>query len=773
VAAGLTQGALAERAGLSAYGIHKLERGATHPYRDTAERLVSALQLDPDQAQLLRARVEPVRRRGSAPHPTAIRAADQDLPIALTSFIGRERELVDLSEQLETARLVTLTGAGGSGKTRLALEVARRVADHYADGVRLVELAQVTDHAHVAQRLGAVLGIRETTDRLMLQVLADALRDAQVLLVVDNCEHVLDASASLVDLLLRECHALQVLATSREPIGIPGEVSWMVPPLTLPHTAATSSFSEISRSPAVRLFVDRASTAQPRFALTEKTALPIVQVCRQLDGIPLALELAAACLDALSVQELATRLDRRFLLLTNGNRAALPRQQTLAAAVDWSYQLLTDAQRRAFERLSVFASGWTLEAAEAVCAGGELASEDVVHVVVQLVRKSLVVRIGDGRYGLLETLREYALEKLRSRGGELEDTRERHASHYSALVEQLGPVAATRLLPFNSGTPARSVIETLEDAQDNVRVALRWWLDAQSVIEGLRLICALGPLWIADGVPSDGRRWVEAMLDLAEQHSETVPTALRAHALLYGGVSARIQGDFVTARTFYERCVAMYRTLEDDLGLAYGLAHLGSARTYLREFGRAAEALGEAIFLARGAGDSPAISTVLSHLGMLAYFQGEPDRATEILRECLTTARTEQPTDHRRFSVGRALTYLGRALSEQGKFGEAMEVFEQGVTGPEARVAGVIRSMLLDWTAAAFSATGQPLRAARLMGAGEAQWLASGAKRFDPRYERDLHAIKAQLHDEEFAEAFAQGRAMTSDEATAHMLRET
>jgi tetratricopeptide (TPR) repeat protein len=492
-----------------------------------------------------------------------------------------------------------------------------------------------------------------------------------------------------------------------------------------------------------------------------------------LDGIPLALELAAACLDAFSAQDVATRLDRRFLLLTTGNRAALPRQQTLAAAIDWSYQLLTDTQQRVFERLSVFAGGWTIDAAEAVCAGDDVASEHVVDAVVRLVRTSLVTAIGDGRYALLETLREYALEKLRRRGPEFGATRERHASHYSALVEQLGPVAATKLRPFTSGAPTRGVIETLEDAQDNVRVALMWWLHAGRVTEGLRLICALGPLWIVRGVPSDGRPWVEAMLDLAERNSDAVSPALRANALLYGGVSARIQGDFTTARAFYETSVAIYRTLDDDLGLVYGLTGLGQIWTYMGEFEPAAEALNEAIAVARVAGDPPAISTALACLGTLAYFQRDRDRATEILRECLALARTEQRSDNRRFSIGRALSLLGRTLSEQGKYGEAIEAFEEALAGPEALAAGWILSLLLDWTAAIFGATGEPLCAARLMGAADVQWLASGAVRFDLLYERDLRAVKAQLPAEAFAEAVAQGRAMTADEAIAHALRET
>src|SRR5688572_13452080 len=295
---------------------------------------------------------------------------------------------------------MTLTGVGGSGKTRLAVEVARHVVELYPEGVWLVELAQVTDAALVPHRVAAAFGVRSTADQSISDALVDALRNAHALIVLDNCEHLLDPCASLADLVLRECPKLQMLATSREPIGIPGELSWPVPPLLAPEADTPRSAAQIEHSAAVRLFVDRASSVEPRFALSDANAPAIAQICRRLDGIPLALELAAARLDALTPDQLATRLDRRFRLLIGGNRAALPRQQTLGAAIDWSYELLTDAQRRVFERLSVFASGWTLEAAEAICGSDDVAAEDVVDAVLQLVRKHLV---GENRRRTLRT----------------------------------------------------------------------------------------------------------------------------------------------------------------------------------------------------------------------------------------------------------------------------------------------------------------------------------------------------------------------------------
>ncbi|MBV9602192.1 MAG: tetratricopeptide repeat protein [Chloroflexi bacterium] len=772
IAAGLTQESLAERAGLSVYGIQKLERGTTHPYRDTAERLLTALQLGPIDAERLRTTVEPVRRHGSPPLDGAVRKVRHNLPVAMTSFVGRERELVEIPDRLRRARLMTLTGVGGSGKTRLAIEVAKRVVDRYGDGVWLVELAQVADPGLVPHRLANVVGVRASPDRAIEGVLCDALRDASVLLVLDNCEHLLDASAVLIDLVLRDCPELQILATSREPIGIPGEISWPVLPLTSPEASPRISFDDVQRSPAVCLFADRASAAVDRFTLDEETAPTIAHICRRLDGIPLALELAAACLDALTPRQLAARLDRPFRLLTAGNRAAPPRQQTLTATIDWSYQLLSDTQRRVFERLSVFASGWTLDAAEAVCADENVPPEHVLEAVVQLVRKSLVVNIGDERYHLLETLREYALDRLRARG-ELEAIRERHATYYSRLVERLDPAGSTRLLaPSHEGGVPRAM-ETLDEAQDNVRAALRWWLEAQRANEGLGLVRALGPLWAIQGVPADGRRWVEAIFDLADRKPEEVSAALHAQALMFGAIFARIQRDFTTGRVLLERCVAIWRTLEDDLGLSQGLSNLGANQLFMGDFDQAEASLSESLALARAAGEPFTTCLTLNQLGTLAQLRNQYDRAQDYLRESLRVGRTLERPGDRSHIVGRALVLLGRALSEQGDFTGAMACFRVALSGGEADLVGPTLGQLLAWTAAVLGATGEPLRATRLFGAADSVWLASGTLRYpfdDAAFERDLRRVQAQLDDAAFASALAEGRAMSAVEAIAYAL---
>jgi non-specific serine/threonine protein kinase len=765
MAAGLTQETLAERAGLSVYGIQKLERGTTHPYRDTAERLVAALELPPDAAEQLWAAVKPVRRHGSLP-----RGGRRDnLPVGLTSFVGREKELATIAARLKTVRLLTLTGVGGCGKTRLAIEAARAVSERYRDGVRLVELAPVTDAALVPHRLGAVLDVREAADRPLAIALAETLGAADMLLVLDNCEHVLDACAALIDLLLRECPYLQILATSREQIGMPGEVIWSLGTLASPATDEPGSVDEMEQFPAVRLFVERASTADPTFTLADANVAAVAQICRRLDGIPLAIELAAARLDALTAHQLAGRLDQRFKLLTNGNRAGPGRQQTLAGTIEWSYLLLSQTQQRVFERLSVFARGWTLEAAEAVCAGDGVGVADVLEAVLQLIRKSLVVRIdvrhGVARYGLLETLRQYALEKLLGRAGELPGTRENHAVYYSGLVERLDPAAPTTLLSFSGETPAAPIIETLDAAHDNVRLALKWWLDAGRVRESLVLIRALGTLWQWVGIPVEGPHWVAAALDLAAQPEARVPPALHAQALMFGAVVVRALSDHDKGRALLETSIALWTGLGDDVGLALAVSNLGISLLFVGELEQADAVLSQAVALARSAGNAFAISATLTNLASACRTQDQHERAAAVLQDALVAARAvERPSD-RTFSVLRALVHLARVESDTGAHARAMPLFREALTRMrESGLAGPILAYCLDWLAAELGRTGDDLGAAQLFGAAEAQWRRAGGPRFpyyEASYHRDVRAVAMRLDDDAFAQQWNVGRAMS------------
>jgi non-specific serine/threonine protein kinase len=769
VAAGLTQETLAERAGLSVYGIQKLERGVTHAYRDTAERLVLALELALDEADRFRSAVEPVRRRGSPPRvDRPANPRGDNLPVALTSFVGRERELASIPPRLRTARLLTLSGSGGSGKTRLAVEMARCVAKDYRDGVRLVELAQVTDPGLVPHALAAAVGVQQAADRPLERALADALRDSETLLVLDNCEHLLDACASLIDLLLRECPSLNILATSREPIGMLGEVAWSVPVLPTPDTAMVSSVADIEGFPAVRLFVDRAVAVQPSFELNSENAGAVAQICRQLDGIPLALELAAARLGALTPGELADRLGERFALLTGGNRAALPRHQTLRGTIDWSYFLLSETQRRVFERLSVFANGWTLKAAETVCAGQGVPTENVLDSVLQLVQKLLIVKMdlpdGRGRYAMLETLRQYAWDKLLERdASEAGETRDRHAAYYSSLMQRVDPALSTTLLPFSGETLSpREFFQILDDAHQNVQLALKWWLDSRRAIEGLELIRALGPLWIWVGVPTDGLRWMEATLELAD--SVAVPPALRAQALMATGPIALLQGEHARHSAVLEASVALWRVLRDPAGLSQALTPLALGYAARQELDRAREALGESLELARSVGDGFLISGPLMFLGMIAYAEDDYQRASAYLREALDASRSVNRASYRAITTIRSLVLLGHAASKRGEREQAMSRFAEAlVYMREIGLGGRMLGYCLDSIAAEFGRSGDIQRAAVLFGAADVHWRRMRAQRLpvaEPDHAEELHAVRVQLGEAAFLEAWRTGRSM-------------
>src|SRR5262245_13629283 len=419
---------------------------------------------DAERATLLGA----LDRAGPSGGSTVASLTTAALPIPLTSFVGRQADLGAIQRLLDSARLLTLTGVGGIGKTRLALEGARLFAGDYPDGAELVELAALADPGVVPQRVATALGIAEQPGRELLDVVADALRARRSLLVLDNCEHVVVACAELAQHLLQACPGLRILATSRESLGIAGERVWRVPSLSLPAAEADTSFEHIAQSEAVRLFAERAASVLPGFALTERNAPAVARLCLRLDGIPLALELAAARVTVLPVEQLAERLDDALRLLTAGSRTAPARQQTLRATLDWSYGLLTDREQRLFDRLSVFAGGWTLEAAEAVCAGEGIEHGQVLELVARLVDKSLVVveRGADegAYYRMPEPIRQYAEERF-GPDRATEVIRRSHATYFLTLAE--------RAEPGLSGPDQRTWLDRLERDLDNLRAAWR------------------------------------------------------------------------------------------------------------------------------------------------------------------------------------------------------------------------------------------------------------------------------------------------------------
>ncbi len=485
-----------------------------------------------------------------------------NLPAARTSFIGREREISEIQRLLVTTRLLTLTGGGGCGKTRLALEVTRDLAVVYPDGVWLAELASITDPSLVPQTVARVFGVREPPNRTLADALANVLRTKKTLLLLDNCEHLVEAAARLVETLLDNCPDLRVLATSREVLGVSGEVSWPVPPLSVPEQAST--LEELEKAESAQLFVDRALQQPAAFVLTEQNAGIVMEICRSLDGIPLAIELAAARVGVLTLQQISERLTDALKLLSVGPRTAEPRHQTLRGALDWSYELLDDKEHKLFRGLSAFAGGWTLKAAETVGAGDGIEKDDILDLLSSLVDKSLVVAgvSEPARYRLLEPVRQYAWERLEE-SGEAEEVRRRHALWCMELAE--------RAEPELTGPDQVRWLERLEPEHDNIRSALGWAFDAKETELGLRLAASLWLFWYTRGHTSEGRGWLERGIS----GLGTGAPQLRAKALNGAGWIALFQPDYDGAEAFLEESLALYRELEDKEGIASCLVNLG------------------------------------------------------------------------------------------------------------------------------------------------------------------------------------------------------
>jgi predicted ATPase len=440
-------------------------------------------------------------RDGGAKLEEPTNAERHNLPVPRTSFVGRHKEMVEVKRALAMTRLLTLTGAGGSGKTRLALEVSRDLVRAYPDGVWLVELAPLSEGGLVPKAVAEAIGIAEQPGRSITDVPVESIRDQQQLLILDNCEHLVEATARLVDALLDACPRLRVLVTSREPLDVAGELNWPVPSLSVPGERPPT-VGELEGYESAQLFVARAMYRRRDFAVTSKNAHDVAIICRRLDGIPLAIELAAARVGPLSVEQIARRLDDSLMLLTGGGRTTVPRHRTLRGALDWSHELLSEDERKLFGWLSAFAGGWTLEAAEAVGKGGSVKEDGILDLLSGLVEKSLVVAKGSDeagvRYRLLEPVRQYAKEKL-GEGGE--EVRWRHATYFLDLAE--------------------------EAEHDNMRAALSWALKTEHVEPGLRLAGASWHFWEAHGHYSEGKRWLEKFVRLDLR----TPAEARAKAL--------------------------------------------------------------------------------------------------------------------------------------------------------------------------------------------------------------------------------------------------
>ena len=590
-----------------------------------------------------------------------------NIPVSLSPFVGRERETVEVERALAMTRLLTLTGVGGSGKTRLALEVAGELAGTYADGAWLVELAPLSEPELLPQAVATVLGVREQPGNLPIATLQETLRTKELLLVLDNCEHLIDACARLAETLLSACPGLRILATSREALGIAGEANLVVPPLSLPETEHSITVEEIVASESVRLFLNRARYRQVAFDLSPQNASAIAEICRRLDGIPLAIELAAARVGTMSAEQIATRLGDSLGLLTEGSRTATPRQRTLRAALEWSYQLLSELERQLFARLSVFTGGWSLEAAEAVGSGNGIKEEEILDLLSRLVDKSLVVAeatTGGGvRYRMLEPVRQYATEHL-EKSREADELRSRHAAHFLGEAEAAEPELV--------GPQQWWWLDRLEREHDNLRAALDWSLGRSRDAMALRLGGALARFWYTRGYLNEGRRWLEKGL-IAE--SGAVSASMRAKVLEEVGWLAEAQGDYEGASAAYEERLSIYRSLGDEEGIAHSLGNLGTVAISQGDYGRATELLEESLAMLRRSGSERSIARVLSSLGILVLSRYDHVRAATLFEEALSLLR--KAGDVRGVAI--SLNNLGFATLFDGGYERATALFEEAL----------------------------------------------------------------------------------------------
>ncbi len=736
---------------------------------------------------------------GSFPVLKSLEAYPNNLPVQLTSFIGRKQEIDQAKRLLASARLVTLTGSGGTGKTRLALHVAAEALTAFPDGVWLIELAPVSDPNSVVHAVAGVLELRGAPGMPVLDLIASYLRSRRLLLILDNCEHLIDACARLADHLLHTCPSLTILASSREALGITGEVSYRVPSLSLPALEGVTP-ENLALSEAAQLYLERAAAANPRFTLTPGNAPAVGQICRRLDGIPLALELAAARSKLLSAEQIASRLDDRFRLLTGGSRTALPRQQTLRAMIDWSYELLSEPERALLRRLSVFAGGWTFEAADAVCA-----DLDVLSLLEQLVNKSLVVMDeiqGQARYHMLETIRQYARERLLE-AGEGAGIRDRHFEYFLKLSEAAEPGLR--------GDQAFEWFDRLAPDLDNFRSAIEWVQESR-VEDALVLI---SNLMLFINYRSDGHheaiRWLNHLLPRLDSTTSSGPETerrkrARARGLATLGLLSMALGQNPAAQAALEKATEYEREIGDPFHLAFVLGVRAMMAIITGEWAREHAAAEESVRLCRTLDEKRWLVVCLPILATIEARLGHPDQAAQLRQEAILyldqahhpifqTALVALGLEARyRRQHGEAQAFLTRGLALARRTGskhfvtalesELAHVARERGDVPEAKAAytrlirawkdlGQLPAVAQQLECFAFIAVAEhePERAAQLLGAAQALRDAIQSTRRDDEqaeHESFLVSLRGQLDSDAFAGAWAQGRAMDMDRAIAY-----
>jgi predicted ATPase len=670
---------LAQRVGCAAVTLRKIEADERRPSRQIAERLLEHLALAPrDRATFISAaRGELCVDRLPPPDLPPLLThygCFTNLPVPSTPLVGRADNAATIRAYLiyRKVRLLTLTGAPGIGKTRLAIQVATELRGEFADGVFFVNLAPLRDPALVAGTLAAAIGLKETAGVPLAASLQEYLRDKQTLLLIDNFEQVIEAAPVLAEV-LATCANVQILATSRATLHLSGEHEFVVPPLALPDLRQSTGLAVVATSPAVALFVARAQMAQRAFMLTDANAATVASICRRLDGLPLAIELAAARVKLLPLPALLTRLENRLPVLTGGARDLPARQQTIHAAIDWSYRLLGAGEQALFARLGVFVDGCTLEAVEAVCnIAGDLPI-DILEGLAALVDKSLLRQTeghnGEPRFSMLETIGAYAWEQL-AKGEHMRAVQQQHMRYFFDLVEQ----AASQ----SNGPDQRAWFDRLHQERGNLRAALDWIVEQDAADLGIRLVRALEAYWFLEGYHSEGHQWTRTLLTRARS---TWPDDLRAQALQIAGAMAWQQGDYAAARGPLEESAAIYRRLNDKRSLAGTLNPLGRALLFQGEHEQACILLEENISLSREIGDIDKLARALQGRAYVAIYQADYRAARLFLEQCLSIGQTTED----QWGIAQSLNDLGDVARCEGDYPQAAALYQESLTRFQAQ----------------------------------------------------------------------------------------
>ncbi len=727
-----------------------------------------------------------------------------NLPIQLTTFIGREQELKEARQQLASTRLMTLVGSGGTGKTRLSLQLAAELVTAFPDGVWFVELAPLTDPSLIPQSIASAFGVREQMGMPLMDIILNYMRAKHILLILDNCEHLVDACAKLADQFLHASPNMKIIASSREPLGIGGETIYHVPSLSLPELASNTRAALVHYE-AVQLFVERARAANPKFGLTDGNAAAIAQVCCRLDGIPLALELAAARITLFAPEQIASRLDDRFKLLTGGSRTALPRQQTLRATIDWSYGILSEPERNLLRRLSVFAGGWTFDAVEVI--GPDL---DILALLTQLVNKSLVIVEDEGartRYRLLETIRQYGRDKL-AEAGDTEALRNLHLAYFVGFAEAGGQkMYSSEVLEW---------LPRLDAEYDNFRIALEWALDHDAEA-ALRLVGTLSAFWFRRGQTVEGINWASEALTRAERlpppEGEAARRRMIMHAKAWQGLAslAYLNNNSIALQASKE-CIALARRLGDQRMLSLNLSIAGAAQILLGDNSGALDSLRESLQIAKVDAEKYDLGIAL---GMLAQYSSSVKHDFEAARryeeeglDLLEGYEFSWAAIQAFFAAARGAMQRGDYAAARARFMKSLPMFQK--IGDEHRVnmiyselahierheghyqqaAAAYRKTILGWQklghraaiahqlesfAFVARALGQAPRAARLFAAAEALRQKIGIP-MDPQerveYDREVTDLRAHMDEAAFASSWAAGRQLTMEQAISYAIKE-